>query len=170
MEPDEGGGGPSRSHPFVTERIRALRGQMASAEDEHLRVGAETYDEAIAGLLAVAAEVELKAGILDRAEASIARHLALRPESGRGHYLKAEHARLTAPEGRRALQVRLGYERAVELAPDDAEPVRALGLLYYSDGERPRAMALFERYLSLAPDAADRKLIERYLPGEDPTR
>ncbi|MBI4517341.1 MAG: tetratricopeptide repeat protein [Deltaproteobacteria bacterium] len=107
--------------------------------------------------------------MLDRATASISRYLALRPESGRGYFLKAEHARLTAPEGRRSSTARQAYERAVELAPDDPDAVRELGLLYYGDGEVARATVLLQKYLSLVPDAADRNLIQRYLDGRGST-
>ncbi len=152
-----------RSHPFIPERIRALREDIRSEQDEALRIGARSFDDAIAGLLPIAAEVELKAGLVDRAELPILRHLALRPESGRGYYLKAEYIRLTVPQGRQSPQARRAYERAVELAPDDAEAVRALAFLYSADGETARASVLFKKYLSLAPDAVDRKLIERII-------
>lgn len=154
------------SHPFVRERIRALRGLVPRAAPEGRREAAR-YEAAIADLLLVAAEIELEEGQLERADAAIDRHLRLRPESGRGWYWKAEHERRVAREGRHAPAARRAYERAVELAPDDPDALRALGFLYRESGEPERARALFGRYLSVAPDAADRKLIERYL-GEDP--
>ncbi len=169
MESEDASRNPFRSHPFIPARIRDVQGEIRPKEEENVRIGAETYAEAIAALLLVAAEVELKAGLLDRAEASISRHLALRPDSGRGHYVKAELARLTTPEGRWSSAARLAYERAVELAPNDPDAVRALGFLYYSDGDLARATVLFEKYLSLVPAAADRKLVERYLAGGSPT-
>jgi predicted Zn-dependent protease len=155
------------SHPFVPDRIRALRRQLAR-EALPGRREIERYEEAIADadLLLVAAEIELEAGLLDRANAAIDRHLRLRPGSGRGYFLKAEHERRIAREGRRAPAARSAYERAVELAPDDPDALRALGFLCRETGERQRAMELFGRYLRVAPDAADRKIIERYL-GED---
>jgi predicted Zn-dependent protease len=153
------------SHPFVPDRIRALRRQLAGQAIEGRR-DAQRYDEAIADLLLVAAEIELEAGLLDRADAAIDRHLRLRPESGRGYFLRAEHERRVAREGRRSPAVRSAYERAVELAPDDPAALRALGFLCREAGERQRARDLFARYLRAAPDAADRKTIERYL-GED---
>jgi predicted Zn-dependent protease len=154
------------SHPFVPDRIRALRRQLAGQEVQGRRE-AERYEDAIADLLVVAAEIELEAGRLARADAAIDRHLRLRPASGRGYFLRAEHERRVAREGRRSPAVRSAYERAVELAPDDPDALRALGFLCREAGERQRARDLFGRYLRAAPDAADRKTIERYL-GEDP--
>ena len=85
------------------------------------------------------------------------------PEAGRGFYLMAELDRIEAPEGRRAAEVRALYERAVELAPEDSDALRTLGLLCRELGEHARARDLLRRYVSAAPQAADRKLIERYL-------
>lgn len=157
-----------RSHPFTEERIRDLRTAIGVAPGEMLRVDAVRYDHAVVGVLPVAADVELKAGLLDRAQTSIARLLALNPESGRGYYLKGEHARLTEKEGRRSTSARGAYQRAVELAPDDPEAVRALGFLYYGDDNVAGATPLLEKYLKLVPDASDRKLIERYLGRNGP--
>lgn len=151
------------SHPFVPERIRALRSLVPRAAREQGRREAPRYEAAIADALLVAAEIELKEGRLARAEAAVDRHLRLRPESGRGWYWKAEHERRVAKEGRHAPAARRAYERAVELAPEDPDALRALGFLCRESGEPDRARALFGRYLSAAPDAADRKLIERYL-------
>ena len=63
--------------------------------------------------------------------------------------------------------MREAYERAVALAPDDPDALRALGFLCREFGEAERSRELFRRYLAAAPDAKDRKLIERYL-GEAP--
>ncbi len=153
------------SHPFVRERIRAVRNQVPRLAPEQGRRERARYEAAIPDLLLVATEIELRAGLLDRARASIERHLRLRPESGRGHYLKAEHERKIAREGRHSPAARKAYERAVELAPDDPDALRALGFLCREVGEPERARELFSHYLRVAPDAADRKLIERYLDG-----
>ena len=155
------------SHPFVRERIRALRSRVPRLAPEAGRREPARYEAAIPDLLLTAAEIELSAGLLDQARASIERHLRLRPESGRGYYLKAEHERKVAREGRHSPAARNAYERAVELAPDDPDALRALGFLCREVGEPQRARELFSHYLRVAPDAADRKLIERYL-GDAP--
>jgi predicted Zn-dependent protease len=150
-------------HPYMADRLRTLEREVAGLDATGTVVGREAYEAAIADVLVVAAEAELEARHFDRARAIIDRHLRLRPESGRGYFLLAEHARLTAPEGHRSPAVRRNYERAVALAPRDPGAVRALALLYYETGDHTRARPLFETYLRIAPAAADRKLIERYL-------
>lgn len=157
-----------RSHPFTEERLRDLQRalRVAPGESPKAAVRATEYAHAIVTVLPVAAEIELREGLVGRASSTIARLLALQPDSGRAYYLKAELIRLTAPEGRLAADARLAYEHAVELAPDDPDAVRALGLLYYDSGEVTRARPLLQTYLRLTPGAADRKLVERYLAAE----
>jgi predicted Zn-dependent protease len=158
-----------QSHPFLADRIHALRFQGFAAAGAGGRREATRYEEAIAEpLLLVAAEIELAAGQIERANAAITRHLRLRPESGRGYYFKGEYARRVAKQGRHSPRARRAYERAVELAPDDPDALRALGFLCRESGEPERARALFGHYLRVAPDAADRKLIERYLRVDEP--
>lgn len=152
-----------RSHPFVPERIKALRGEIAHEVDADARVGEARYSEAIADLLLASAEIELSDGLLDRADSSIMRHLQLRPESGRGYYVQAEITRRTMPDGGQSGEVRLAYERALEFAPDDPDVLRALGLLYHKSGDASRSTEMFTNYLHVTPDAVDRKIIERYL-------
>jgi predicted Zn-dependent protease len=164
---DAGYSGPYqfRSHPFVRERLRDLKPsvQNQSRATQIDRATKSDYEQIIVAVLPVAAEVELRARLTERAASTIARLLALQPDSGHAHYLKAEQIRMTAAEGRRSSDARQAYERAVELAPDDPEAVRALGLLYHDAGEHARSEPLLRRYLTLAPDAADRKLVERCL-------
>jgi Flp pilus assembly protein TadD len=57
--------------------------------------------------------------------------------------------------------------QAVELAPDDPATLRALAVLYREDGDHVRARALFTRYLQVAKDPPDRRLVQRYLAGGD---
>lgn len=169
IEPDENAAAPAelaafRSHPFTAERVREIeRAAQTAAGRPQARSDAERYEQAIAGILPAAAQTEIDAGQLDRARATIARYQSLRPESGRGFYLQGELARRTERDGRRSQAARQAYERAVELAPDDPDAVKALGLLYHDTGDPSRAAPLLERYLRLAPDAADRRLVERYL-------
>jgi predicted Zn-dependent protease len=156
------------SHPFLSERIRGLQSRISRAEPETGRREKARYDAAIVDVLLVAAEVELDADLLDRADVAIDRHLELRPASGRGYYWKAEHERHVAEDGRRSPAARQAYERAVELAPDDPDALRALAFLCRESGEPERARELFGHYLRVAPDAKDRKLIERYLGTTPP--
>ena len=129
-------------------------------------IGVEPYEQALSQILLLAAEIELEASQFHRAKAAIDRYLSLYPDSGRAYYLKGEVARRTHRTGRMSRTTLRSYERAVVLTPDDADALRALGLLLREKGETERAQDLLSRYLRAAPDAADRKIIERYLVAE----
>jgi predicted Zn-dependent protease len=152
------------SHPYVEARVRRLEQSIRPGDDGKRE--AERYEAALADSLAEAVQLQLDARMLSRARATLARYQRLRPDSGRGFYLKAELERL-APEGRSAPAVRSAYERAVELAPEDPDALRALGLLCRDLGDAQCAREMLARYLRAAPAADDRKLIERHI--EDAT-
>ena len=60
------------------------------------------------------------------------------------------------------------YRRAMDAAPAFAPPYRALGLQLYKRGDKAAAAPLLQRYLELAPNAADRGHIEHYLKAIAP--
>lgn len=55
------------------------------------------------------------------------------------------------------------YRGAIQAAPGFAPSYRALGIILLKDGKKAEAARSFERYLELAPQAADRKYVESYL-------
>jgi predicted Zn-dependent protease len=154
------------SHPYVADRMATLRREIGPISESEVVRGRERYEAAIADVLLLAADDELDARRFDRARLAIDRYLRLHPDSGRGHLLLAEWARLTERDGRRSALARQNYERAVELAPEDPATVRALAVLYREDGDHVRARVLFAKYLRLARDAPDRRLVQRYLDGD----
>jgi len=63
----------------------------------------------------------------------------------------------TRPEAIRLYQAAIAFDAAY---PD---PYRGLGTLYYQEGQTAEAGRAFERYLELAPVAADRAHIQSLL-------
>ena len=55
------------------------------------------------------------------------------------------------------------YRSAIQAAPAFAPSYRALGIVLLKDGRKAEAASNFQRYLELAPQAADRKYVESYL-------
>jgi len=74
---------------------------------------------------------------------------------GEGYRLRGEPG-----DAQRAESV---YRQVAEAAPDYAPPYRALGIMLLKAGRKPDAARQFEHYLSLAPEARDRKYVESYL-------
>jgi len=60
-------------------------------------------------------------------------------------------------------QAEAAYRKAIAAAPQFPPSYRALGVVLLKAGKNVDAAASFERYLALAPEAADRKYVESYL-------
>jgi tetratricopeptide (TPR) repeat protein len=74
---------------------------------------------------------------------------------GEGYRLRAEKGDLDRAEGI--------YRQVVTAAPGYAPTYRALGLVLLKSGRKDDAVRQFEHYLTLAPEARDRKYVESYL-------
>ncbi len=55
------------------------------------------------------------------------------------------------------------YRQAMKLDPAFPDPHRGLGLLQHARDERAQALASFQRYLELSPDAKDRRFVTSYI-------
>jgi predicted Zn-dependent protease len=154
------------SHADLAERIRAVERVVERSPARGARIEEERYLAAIDPLRLRVVELEIDTDAYEAAKVHVAEHLRREPLSGRAHYLRAEITRRVSAEGRRDAAVRRDYERAIELAPEEADALRALGLLLRGRGERERSAELLARYLEARPDAIDRKLIARYLGRE----
>ena len=115
------------------------------------------------------AALDMRAGRFDLAQTDLARVLAQAPRDAIAHLLNAEIARLRSQRVAglaRAGYVRdalAGYQRALELDPSYVEPLRQQALLYYQERDTANARAAFERYLAVAPAAADAARLREYL-------
>jgi regulator of sirC expression with transglutaminase-like and TPR domain len=97
------------------------------------------------------------------AQSQLERYVRLRPTDPDGFRLLAETHRRVGAEPDHVSRAADTLEIAAALAPEDAAIQRELGLLYRELGDRERAQASLVRYLGLAPEAADRAIIERYV-------
>jgi predicted Zn-dependent protease len=152
------------SHPKLQERIDSLRELL-----EELPGGSQgtinqtPFEQRIAGALLKNAELELKTGAVVPAQHALVRYVALRPDDAAGHRTLADAYRRSGPEREHVQRAADTLERAATQFPDDAAIQLELGMLYRELDERERAKARLGRYLELAPDAADRRIIERYV-------
>jgi predicted Zn-dependent protease len=154
------------SHPDIAARIKASakRARSEVPPDEDADSRSRRYFDGL-GETAWSAGIELllEDGALDDAHEMLQRDLRVHPESGPAHYLSARYLRLTSDEGRSDPRVREQLERARELAPQDPEILRELGLLLRDLGEHELAREYLAHYLDLRADAPDRAIVERYL-------
>jgi predicted Zn-dependent protease len=156
------------THADVDARIRVLERLIRLEPVRETRTGAERFLSVIDEIRLGVVELEIEAAAYDVARGRIEQHLQRLPGSSRAHYLRAEITRGVSAEGKWDRAVREDYERAIELAPQEADALRALGLLLRGTDERAQSDALLARYLEARPDAIDRKLIARYLGREAP--
>jgi predicted Zn-dependent protease len=159
------------SHPHMEERLEYTEKWIAkhagSLSGVPLAVGSDAYANATRELMLVNSEVDLRAGRPDHALPVMERFVAQWPDSARGYALLGQiHERSSDREGNIALAV-AAFENATRLAPQEAEHHKNLGMLYRYQGRPESARAALERYIELAPDAVDRKIVERYLEDLD---
>jgi tetratricopeptide (TPR) repeat protein len=116
------------------------------------------------------AALDMRAGRFSLAQEQLDRVLASTPDDpiaqlyyGDLYRLRSQHIVATPERAAYVREAAARYERAAELDPEYAEPFRQLGLLYYQERETAKARGAFERYLTLAPDAADARRIREYL-------
>jgi predicted Zn-dependent protease len=155
------------SHPKLDDRIANLERDVA---EERKRIGAgppvpdpALYDRGVAPALLVNAQLELDARQYARARTALERFLTVHPTHAQASFLVGETLRREFPDGP-DLEPRLAaYRRALANDASYAPAARELGLAERQRGEGHAAIAAFERYLALAPDAPDAGIVRGYL-------
>ena len=71
--------------------------------------------------------------------------------------------RLSCPKADDMHKAKAYYEKAISLDPFYPEPHKAIGLMYYKDGEKTLAKKSFGQCLSLSPHRANEAYIVGYL-------
>lgn len=151
------------SHPRLQERIGNYSELLkTSYANQRGATGSEHFTERMLPLLVENTELDLAMGRFDSAQHGIDRVLRQSPQNASVHYYQGELYRQRDKEGdsAKALQA---YSLAARYDPTLAEPHKALGLIYFKKGSKAEARREFEKYLLLAPNAADRNYIEQYL-------
>ena len=154
------------SHPRIQERIESLNELLEdepAAAPGALRIAEDEFQQRTASVLLADARLELATGARVPAERALERYVRLRPDDAVGVRLLAETYRRAGPERDHVARATRTLEQAALLQPDDAEIQRELGLLYRELDLREHARTSLTRYLTLAPEAADRGIIERYV-------
>jgi len=118
--------------------------------------------EKIQGLLLENALLDLKAGRFPSAYRGLEKYLNINPQESRAYYLLGEVCRQRAQENDIA-RAKEYYKKAILLDPSYPEPYKAVGLIYYKEGEERLARRSFESCLALSPHEPDRVYIRGYL-------
>ncbi|MFQ5801038.1 MAG: M48 family metalloprotease, partial [Candidatus Hydrothermarchaeales archaeon] len=151
------------THPRLQERKDSYTQLLQSIyADKKGHKGTERFMQKIPSLLLDNALLDLSMGRFSLAKGTIKRFLQRKPQSARGRYCLGEIFRQRGEEGDRQKAER-EYQLAIQHNPSYPESYKGLGLIYYKRGEKEKARAQFERYLSLVPEARDKGYIEHYL-------
>jgi predicted Zn-dependent protease len=106
--------------------------------------------------------LDLKAGRFHSAQRGAEKYLKIEPNDARVYYLLGEvfRQRAKADDMHKA---KAYYKKAISLDPFYPDPHKAIGLIYYKDGEKTLAKRSFGQCLSLSPHRPDKAYIVGYL-------
>lgn len=162
-------GQPARRERGLATMRRLLATRYRDLDPAPLVRDTEECQARLLPILRENAGLDARAGRFALARAQLDRALERAPRDPVAHLHLGDLWRLQAqrvrPEEASALlaRARATYERAAALDPAYADPHRQLGLLHYQARDAARAREAFQRYLALAPDAADARRIREYV-------
>jgi predicted Zn-dependent protease len=152
------------THPRLQKRIQNckdfLRVHCQGQEEGVKNTG--IFQKKVQRLLLENALVDLKAGRFPAAHRGLEKYLKVNPHDPRAYYLLGELCRQRAKE-KDIARAKEYYKKAILLDPLYPEPYKAVGLIYYKEGEKRLARRSFESCLALSPHEPDRAYIRGYL-------
>ncbi|WP_457278622.1 M48 family metalloprotease [Polaromonas sp. P5_D5] len=144
--------------PLETRRDDLLR----LAGDGGGKTGAAEYQQVMSRHRFGWLQDEIRRGQFEESLVLFNRLLSRNPEDGQALYARGEVYRLRA--GKEDLQESLNdLTRVTALEQAPAEAFRALGLVQKQRTDTASAVQAFEKYLTVAPEAADAGLIKNYI-------
>lgn len=152
------------THPQLQKRIENCKGfldKLNPSEARGIKNEARFLDT-IQQVLLFNAFLDLKAGRFAAAQKGAEKYLAIRKDDPKAYFLVGEvlRQRGEADDGGRAKDF---YEKAISLDPSYPDPYKAMGLIYFKEGEWMLAKHSFESSLALSPQMQDRAYIQGYL-------
>jgi len=150
------------SHPKLEHRIASFNGLVAGVGNPGGRVNVDGFLQRTKGLREVTLVRYLdmnnhKILLLILENPVVRQRYSTHPE-----FFLGEAYRLRNAEGDDRLAVQ-AFTQSIDADPSYAQAYRALGLLMMKQGHKQEAIQNLSTYLSLSPDAKDRKYVETYL-------
>jgi predicted Zn-dependent protease len=122
----------------------------------------ETFVKKTQKMILENATLDLKAGRFSVAQRGIEKYLTLKPNDAHAYYLLGEVSRQRGEKGDLE-KAKEHYQKAARLDSSYCDPNKGIGMIYLKQGNENLAVKYFKTYLSLAPDAPDRRYIEEYI-------
>ncbi|HUT70272.1 MAG TPA: M48 family metalloprotease [Desulfatiglandales bacterium] len=152
------------THPRLQKRIQNCK-EFLRAHCQGREEGVKNTEIFLRKIQKVVLEnalLDLKAGRFPSAYRGLEKYLSVNPHDPRAYYLLGEVCRQRAREND-ITRAKEYYEKAILLDPSYPEPYKAVGLIYYKEGEKRLARRSFESCLSLSPHEPDSAYIRGYL-------
>lgn len=155
------------SHPTLDDRLKNLEKNIKrEARRKDFEPGivpeSQAYYEAIAPVLMFNASIDLEEGYFERARTALKKYLSTQQEP-MAEFLLGESYRKAKPDGPDFSEQMAAYNRAVALDEDFAPAHKELAMTLRQQRKGGEALQEFQRYLELAPDAADAGIIRGYM-------
>lgn len=152
------------THPNVQQRIDTTEHWLATeyqGKDTGL-INSEIFRTRLQKLVLNNARLELRIGRFYVARRSVEAYLLRNHDDANAYYLLGEIFRQQGNHNDTEKAIKQ-YEKAIALDPLFPAPHKAMGLMYYKEGERHLAKKFFESCLLLSPNAPDKAYIQGYL-------
>jgi predicted Zn-dependent protease len=157
-------GNHSRNQERIENYQRMLSTEYAQvAQASSLITNTAEFQRRTRPLVRDNAILDVEAGRYGTAKAALERVLAVAPNDAKAYFYLGELYRKQRKAPGDVEQAVMAYQKAAEHDPSYPEPLRSLGLLYYTTGRKAEAQQAFERYLELKPYADDRQQLREYL-------
>jgi predicted Zn-dependent protease len=167
---DDGGGTLYNDHPSNAARKAAVEARLREGAPAPSTSADQTaFRSATRGAGVESVRLVLERGHTREALRDAETRLAADPKNARLHVLRGEALRRLASgaDAERSLaEAAAAYERALALDPSVAEAHRGLGYVALQRGDRAVARRELERYLTQAPQAADRRFVQALIAQE----
>ena len=152
------------THPNVHQRIENVNNWLVAKYRGKGTVLKNTkiFQSRISRLILDNARLDLRQGRFYIAQRTVKKYLTTKPEDARAYYLLGEIFRQRDRQNDTSAALK-NFEKAISLNPSLSEPHKAMGLIYYKDGDRHLAKFFFESCLLLSPDTPDKAYIQGYL-------
>ena len=152
------------THPQLQKRIENCKGFLDKLSPPEARgiKNKERFLDSIHQVLLYNAFLDLKAGRFGAAQKGAEKYLTIRKDDPKAYFLVGEILRQRG-EADGGIRAKDFYEKAISLDPSYPDPHKAIGLIYFKEGEWMLAKRSFESSLALSPRMQDRAYIQGYL-------
>jgi len=152
------------THPQLQKRIENCKeflDKLKQPESPGIK-NKKVFLDRIHQVLLYNAFLDLKAGRFRAAHRGAEKYLTLRKNDPKAYFLVGEILRQRG-EAEDDMRAKDFYEKAIALDPSYPDPYKAIGLIYFKEGDWTLAKRSFESSLALSPHMQDRAYIQGYL-------